>query len=38
MEHESHVVFFYPAADGITVARIFHKSRDISDEEFDEFG
>jgi toxin ParE1/3/4 len=38
MEHESHVVFFYPAEDGITVARIFHKSRNISDEEFDEFG
>ncbi len=38
MEHESHVVFFYPTADGITVVRIFHKSRDISDDEFDEFG
>jgi len=38
MEHESHVIFFFPAEDGILVSRIFHKSRDISDEEFDEFG
>jgi toxin ParE1/3/4 len=38
MEHESHVVFFFPAEDGILVSRFFHKSRDISDEEFDEFG
>jgi len=37
MEHVSHVVFFFPAADGITIARILHKSRDISDEEFEEF-
>ena len=38
MEHESHIIFFFPAEDGILVSRIFHKSRDISDEEFDEFG
>lgn len=37
MEHQSHVLFFFPAEDGILVSRIFHKSRDISDEEFDEF-
>jgi toxin ParE1/3/4 len=37
MEHKSHVVFFFPAADGITISRILHKSRDISDEEFEEF-
>jgi len=38
MEHKSHVVFFFPTEDGILVSRVFHKSRDISDEEFDEFG
>jgi plasmid stabilization system protein ParE len=38
MEHESHIIFFSPVEDGILVSRIFHKSRDISDEEFDEFG
>ena len=37
MEHKSHVVFFVPVMDGITISRILHKSRDISDEEFEEF-
>jgi toxin ParE1/3/4 len=37
MEHESHIIFFFPAEDGILVSRLFHKSWDISDEEFDEF-
>jgi toxin ParE1/3/4 len=38
MEHESHVVFFFSKDDGILVSRVFHKKRNISDEEFDEFG
>ena len=38
IEHKSHIIFFYPAEGGILVTRIFHMSRDISDEEFEEFG
>ena len=38
MEYESHVVLFFPQEQGILIARVFHKSRNIRDEEFDEFG
>jgi toxin ParE1/3/4 len=34
MEHESHVIFFFPKDDGILVSRVFHQKRNISDEEF----
>jgi plasmid stabilization system protein ParE len=38
MEHEAHIVFFVLTEDGILVSRVFHRSRDISDEDFEEFG
>jgi toxin ParE1/3/4 len=34
MEHKSHVIFFYPVADGITVSRVLHKSRGLYEGEF----
>ncbi|WP_263380517.1 type II toxin-antitoxin system RelE/ParE family toxin [Granulicella paludicola] len=34
IEHQSHIIFFFPTDDGILISRILYKGRDITDHAF----